>query len=339
MPWLKRAREIFGRLLVVIDAQRAVPGAVERAKAITPLVHSVDSATFFGLDFRALPALCESDWAFFLDHDEELSAEWDDEGWRKLLRQSEFTHFLCARRWIVPNGNYIASGPWWPDFQLRLFRSDQVGRVPTKLHESMSALGEGALLRNLSINHHVLRLSERPIRQQKTQIYDSLLPGGAQEHFYLYEDFPVQEAAVPEAVKINWEDEILSMPKLAPAKARADIVVETAPGQVRRSTLFWINVTLRNHGGMAICSAPPFPVRLAYHWRHAATNEMAVYNGVRTELFPSLDHSQSASVEMVVHSPPQPGQYVLHLTLVQEDNFWFEQVAGQFGPEISVEVI
>jgi hypothetical protein len=42
---------------------------------------------------------------------------------------------------------------------------------------------------------------------------------------------------------------------------------------------------------------------------------------------------------MVVQSPPQPGTYVLHVTLVQEENFWFEQVAGQFGREITVEVI
>lgn len=340
MPWLERAREIFGRLVVLIDAPRAVPGVFARAEAITPLVHASDSDTFFGVDFRSLPVLCESDWCFFLDYDEELSAEWDDYGWRKLLRQADFTHFLCARRWIVPNGNYITSGPWWPDLQLRLFRSNRVGRVPTKLHESMTVIGQGAVLRNLCIHHHVLRLSDRRVRQQKAQVYDSLLPGGAQEHFYLYEDFPVQEAAVPEAIKISWEQEILSMPRLAPVNARAEILaVEKAPAQVHRRTLFWIDVTIRNDAELPICSAPPFPVRLAYHWRHAATHEMAVYDGRRTELLPPLDPSQSRLVEMVVQSPSEPGAYVLHLTLVQEENFWFDQVAGQFGREITIEVI
>jgi hypothetical protein len=340
MPWLKRAREIFGRLVVVIDAQRALPGALKRAKAITPLVHSSDSPTFFGSDFRGLLALCESDWTLFLDYDEELSAEWDDEGWRKLIRQSEFTHFYCARRWIVPNGNYITSGPWWPDLQLRLFRSDLVGQVPRKPHEVLSVLGQGALLRNLAIHHHVLRLSDRSTRQAKTQVYDTLLPGGALEYFYLYEDFHPHEAAVTPPAKVKWDEEILSMPRLAPENARADILaVENAPGQVRRADLFWIDVTLRNETGIPISSAPPFPVRLSYHWWNAATAEVALYDGLRTELLPPLDHSQSASFKMVVHSPPQPGSYVLHLTLVQEQNFWFEQVAGQFGREITIEVI
>jgi hypothetical protein len=340
IPWLKRAREIFGRMVVVIDAQRALPGAYERAKAVTPLVHLSDSPTFFGSDFRRLLALCESDWTLFLDYDEELSAEWEDESWRKLIRQSEFTHFLCARRWIVPNGNYIISGPWWPDLQLRLFRSDMVGQVPTKPHEPLSVLGQGGTLRTLSIHHHVLRLLDRPIRQRKTEAYESLIPGGALEYFYLYEDYQPREAAVPAPEKLNWEEEILSMPQLAPANARAEILaVERAPGEIRRSRLFWIDVTLRNDTGMPICSASPFPVRLSYHWRDAATNEVIIYDGLRTELLPPLALSQSVSVEMVVQSPPQPGSYVLHLTLVQEKNFWFEQVAGEFGREITLEVI
>ena len=340
MPWLKRACEIFGRMVILIDAPRAVPGAIERAKAITPLVHTSDSATFFGVDFRSLPVLCESDWCFFLDYDEELSAEWEDENWRELIRQSEISHFLCARRWMLPNGNYIKSGPWWPDLQLRLFRSNLVGRVPTKLHEPMTVTGQGALLRNLSIHHHVLRLSDRPLRQQKTQAYASLLPGGAQEHFYLYEDFPLREEAVPEAIKINREDEILSMARLAPENARIDIVaVEKAPGEVSPRTLFWIDVTLRNETGKAICSAPPFPVQLSYHWLHAGTNEIAIFEGLRTGILPPLDPSQSGSIEMVVQSPPEPGSYVLHLTMVQEGIFWFDQVAEQRGGEITIEVI
>jgi hypothetical protein len=54
--------------------------------------------------------------------------------------------------------------------------------------------------------------------------------------------------------------------------ARADILaVENAPAEVRPGTLFWIDVTLRNETAFPMCSAPPFPIQLSYHWRHAAT--------------------------------------------------------------------
>jgi hypothetical protein len=129
------------------------------------------------------------------------------------------------------------------------------------------------------------------------------------------------------------------MPRLAPANAEAEIVmVEKGPGEVRRSTLFWTNVLLRNNTGMPICSAPPFPVRLSYHWRNAATNEVAIYEGLRTEILPPLDASQSLPVAMVVYAPAEPGKYVLHLTLVQEQNFWFEEVSEKFGCELTIEV-
>lgn len=337
---MKRAREIFGRLVIFVDRPRAIPGTEERAREIASVVHLSEPDAFFGSDFKAMVQACESDWVLFLDHDEELSPEWSDPSWRTVLQTTEFTHYFCPRRWILDNQNYIAAEPWWPDPQLRLFRADVAARFPTKPHEPVAVSGEGALLRHLAIHHHVLRLTDRPARQQKAKDYDGLLPGGAQEHFYLYEDFPLPEAPVPEAVQTNGKNQILRMPRLDLADARAEIVaVEKMPGQVGRKTWFWIDVTLRNDAGMPICSAPPFPVRLAYHWRHAGTGEIAVYDGVRTEIFPGLDPSHSASIGMVVQSPPQPGTYVFHVTLVQEGNFWFEEAAGKFGREITVEVI
>jgi hypothetical protein len=339
MPWLRRARELFGRLVVFVDSPRAKPSVQERANALASAVYTSESPLYFASDFRAMVNACESDWVLYLDFDEELSPEWDDESWRSLIRRAEFTHYLFPRRWILPNGNYITSAPWWPDLHLRLFRSDLATAFPTKLHEAVVVQGEGAVLRSLCIHHHVLWLTDRATREQKAQKYDSLFPGGALEHFYLYEDFPLQEAPVASPAKLNWEEEILSMPRLSTANARADIqLVEKTPGQVRRSTLFWIDVTLRNDTGMPICSAPPFQVGLSYHWRNAATNEVAVYDGLRTELLPPVAASQSVPIEMVVNSPPEPGKYVLHLTLVQEQNFWFEEVSEKFGCELTIEV-
>jgi hypothetical protein len=66
---------------------------------------------------------------------------------------------------------------------------------------------------------------------------------------------------------------------------------------------------------------------------------MAVFDGIRTGLLPPLDPGQSASFKTVLRSPSHAGTYVLHLTLVQEQNFSFEQVTEPFGREITVVVI
>ena len=65
MPWFKRARDIFGRLLIFIDARRAVPGAEQRAREVASFVHPSVSEAFFASDFRAMAAACESDWALY----------------------------------------------------------------------------------------------------------------------------------------------------------------------------------------------------------------------------------------------------------------------------------
>ena len=337
MPWMERARGIFGRLVVCVDRQRALPHTEERAKAIASVVLHNDAANFFGSDFKAMIQACDSDWVLFLDHDEELSSEWSQPGWRTLLRTAEFTHYFCPRRWILGNGNYIAAEPWWPDLQLRLFRTDATAGFPTKPHEPVTVSGNAALLRHLAIHHHIWLL-DHSARRRKTEFYDSLLPGGSLDYFYLYEQFHPKELPLPAASHFDPARDVITMRRLAPESVRGlELEPHGIPATIGCRKLFWSRVVLRNRTDTEIASAPLFPVRVSYHWRDAVTGAVEVYDGLRSSFDP-IAPGEERALEFVVLTPGRPGKFLLELTLVQEQNFWFDDVLPGFARTFPIEV-
>ncbi|HVF71283.1 MAG TPA: hypothetical protein VM940_06715 [Chthoniobacterales bacterium] len=338
IPWMKRAREVFGRLVIFIDRHRASADAERHAQAVGAEVHFSDSAMFFASDFRAMVKACDSEWIFFLDHDEELSPEWSDPSWRSILQNTEFTHFLCSRRWVLRSGNWIGSSPWWPDFQLRLFRANSATRFPSKPHEPLAVAGPAALLRHLSIHHHIWLL-DQPARHAKAKFYDTLLPGGALDYFYLYEQFNLKEQQIPPPAAFDPRSDVVTMPRLDPAMVGA-IGLEDGqvPERIGPGELFWPEAILRNGAEATLVSAPGYPVRLSYHWRDAISGATEVVDGLRTEIVDPIKPSETRAVEYVVISPARPGIFELELTVVQEQNFWFEEVIPGFGKRFQIQV-
>jgi hypothetical protein len=338
MPWMKRAREIFGRLVIFIDQARAFPGTEARAREIASVVYLNESAAFFGSDFKAMIRACESEWVMFLDHDEELSAEWSQPGWRTLLSDSEFTHYFCPRRWVLSNRNFIAAEPWWPDLQLRLFRADAPVGFPTKPHEPVAVSGNGALLRHLAIHHHIWLL-DHSARQKKTKFYDSLVPGGSLDYFYLYEEFHPSELPVPPPRHFDPAHDVITMPRLNPEVApKIELEAGDLPPRLERRKLFWSRVLVRNRTDTPIASAPLFPVRLSYHWRDAETGAVEVYDGLRSGIVDPIPPGQERELEFVVLTPARAGRFLLELTLVQEQNFWFDQILPGFAKTFRIEL-
>lgn len=88
-----------------------------------------------------------------------------------------------------------------------------------------------------------------------------------------------------------------------------------------------IDLVIENRSAETLVSRPPYPVNIAYHWLDAATRDCVVFDGERSPLaVPALPHSRTAHTASVL-APPQPGRYVLSLTLVQEQQFWFADIA------------
>jgi hypothetical protein len=340
MPWMAEAREVFGELLIFIDQNRVTAGTEDRARRVGTSVHHHRADTWYEWDLGAMARACESDWVFIIEYDEQLSPEWHDDAWRRILKSTESTHFWCPRRWVVPGGRYIASEPWWPDFQLRLLRNGVPGTTfPTRLHDTIQIQGPGGRFQHLALYHHVLWLRSRPAREERVRYYEKLRPDGGLGHYYLYEDYECPTAPIPEAMTWDADREAPQMDKLAPDEmARVSLNIGAVPAEVGVSEMFWIDVTVTNASNRFLAASQPFPVHLGYHWIHEPTRRVAVFNGDRSALVPFVQANDSMHGWMKVEAPSLPGKYILQPTMVQEAVCWFEDVRPDIQGEFEVVV-
>ncbi len=340
MPWMAEARSVFDELVIFIDENRVKTGTVDRAKEVGSRVHLYKADTWYEWDLEAKARACDSEWVFQIEYDEQLSPEWQQGGWRQLLETTEFTHFWIARRWTVPGGGYICDPPWWPDFQLRLFRNHLEGATfPTKLHERIRVPGPGASFRSLMIYHHVLALCSRAEREDRVRRYEEMRPGEGGGHYYSYEKYHPSEAPLPGPTSPDCESEVIRMDSLPREKILdISINVKSAPSDVAVSEMFWLDVELTNATRDPIYSCPPFPVRLTYHWLDEATRLMVVFEGERSGIFPCAPATSITPWRMAVIAPNEPGGYALQVTLVQDGVRWFEDVNPDILQEFSVRV-
>ncbi|MGA2108609.1 MAG: glycosyltransferase, partial [Syntrophorhabdales bacterium] len=99
-----------------------------------------------GTSERALAWLneqCTGDWIFRLDHDE-LPSTGLIKALPRLLADREYTHYWLPRRWIIgaEQVRWISQSPWWPDWQLRLFRNlPSLVSFPGHLHSDYVVQG------------------------------------------------------------------------------------------------------------------------------------------------------------------------------------------------------
>lgn len=339
MPWMAEVRSVFDELVIFVDEKRSKPGTLDRAKKVGSRVHLHKADTWYEWDLASKARACESDWVFVIEYDEQLSPEWrQKDKWRQILETSPFTHFWFPRRWIVPSGQYITGDPWFPDFQLRLVRNNLEGtKFATKLHEVIRISGPGAYFQNLAIHHHVHWLWSRTERVKRVQYYEKLRPGGALGHLYLYEDYRPPEASLPTPVQLNVNRELAWMDKLQPEDLlKLSFKVRGLPKAVHASEVFWLDVNVTNRSSENICSCPPFPVRLAYHWIDQATRRNVIFDGERSGLFPCVRPNTNMSYSMKVVAPRQPGGYMLQTTLLQENVRWFEEIQPDILQEFAI---
>jgi hypothetical protein len=199
--WFSAVREIVDQLVIFVDTELAGKETHSFARQLTGSVHHVKGRGCVEAHLEEMVQACSGEWVLRLDSDEQLTRGWMDGAWRDLLG-GEITHFLTPRRWIHPAGGFIHSAPWWPDWQLRLFRNEPSRLTfPREVHEPMIVAGPGRRLSHLAIDHHVLRLASRAEREEKVRHYARLRPEKALGHYYLFEDAAPNFAPLPEVVK------------------------------------------------------------------------------------------------------------------------------------------
>lgn len=99
----------------------------------------------------------------------------------------------------------------------------------------------------------------------------------------------------------------------------------TTPNKVSPGQQFTTQVKVTNNGFLQWVNNSKDRVDLGVHWYNRDTREVVVYDADSGELPNNVNHTESATVNMVIIAPEKPGRYVLAYDLVHETVTWFSQ--------------
>ena len=178
---------------------------------------------------------------------------------------------------------------------------------------------------------------KRPVPQLALDFYDTIRKASTSQE--------ITSKLEPLAVQFILERKLLyprsiRTEKLAPEDvSKISLEVSVPPREVHVSVPFWLDATVTNESNRTLCSAAPYPVRLAYHWIEKTTRQMAVFEGYRSGLSRGVDPHAATRYPMKIVAPNQPGEYILQTTIVQEGVCWFENIQSGIVQEFAVSVI
>lgn len=119
------------------------------------------------------------------------------------------------------------------------------------------------------------------------------------------------------------------MPPLSEAEARlVSLEAKGLPQRLAPGASQAVEVRLDNRSERLLCSAPPWPVHIGARWWDAQGPEPLSDAGPRTPLLPPLEPQSEGRYFATVRAPHEPGAYRLRLTLVQEEQRWFDDLPG-----------
>ncbi len=185
----------IARELVVFVDDATTDDSAAIARRFTPSVHHLATHGYIEFSLARMVAACRGRYILRLDDDETLGGAWDSPI-GDVDDLDRYTHMLVPRRWLVPGRDmFLSGGDWFPDLQLRLFRNDpQCLRWPTAVHQPLAVEGQGVILWDRWIDHHVLWQQSRAQREAKCADYRRVRPDLDLAHFYLWEERPVRLA-------------------------------------------------------------------------------------------------------------------------------------------------
>lgn len=117
--------------LIVLD-NGSTDKTKEIAKKYTDKIH-----TFENLDFASIRnkgnELAAGNWIFYIDSDERVLSDLREEVY-KLIQENIFSAVAISRKNII-FGKEVKSGPFWPDWVIRLLKKDDFEGWVGKVHE------------------------------------------------------------------------------------------------------------------------------------------------------------------------------------------------------------
>jgi hypothetical protein len=281
------------------------------------------------------------DWILSLDEDEGL-----DDRFGPLLcglvADPRYSHYWFPRQWLVDLSPpaYLHAAPWFPDWQLRLFRN-QPARVwhNGRVHSGYRVMGTGCREDRTAILHYEPLALTAGEREAKVAYYRAHGGEGRSDDAYQstagWERRPLtarpaasaaerraragrlvaKVAAVPEA------------PVTPPWGAALEVRMPETAG-CRRMVV--ADVTAHNTGRLEW--APPgggWPqLHLSHHLLSAAGAPVR-WDGERIPMPRVVAPGERARFLFTFRAPEEPGSYLLEWDLVSEGECWFAECGGR----------
>jgi hypothetical protein len=308
--------------------------------------------------FAWLHHQCSGQWILRIDADEFASPELIAE-LPSLMANRYVRQYWIPRLWLYPDtAHWLNEPPWWPDYQLRLYRNDGFLRFSGLQHSTAVSQPPNVYVES-PLYHLDLLVNNVEARERKANFYDELRPGlqapggGAMnERYYLPERAPsplrighVVPNGHREAARILEARAARDLPDfeepVVTTLAESDFYLDGGPFDPdgHRASIVPIEDSIRMfpdeqralHFRVSNAGTRIWPwhnpeideglqVRVGYHW-YKEDGSVYEYEGVRTWLPCRLAPGESTVVPLMVQAPRSEGNFVLEVDLVHER--WF----------------
>ena len=100
------------------------------------------------------------------------------------------------------------------------------------------------------------------------------------------------------------------------------------PAEMDRSDLYRVPITLRNIGSQTWHSHGQLPVRLSYRW-WTESGALLLEDSLRSDLPHRVEPGHEVGLRALIHTPSEPGRYILEWDLVREGDAWFGDMGAK----------
>lgn len=281
------------------------------------------------------------DWVLSIDEDEGL----DDRFGAilgDLVTDARYSHYWFPRRWLVDltPPAYLHAAPWYPDWQLRLFRNQQARVWHTgRVHSGYRVMGLGCWEDRTAILHYeplVLTAAERAAKGPFYRAHGG--EGRAEEQHQSttgWETRPLSARPAPAAIARRPRAGrlvagVVAVPE-APATPPWGAALEVrTPEAAGCGTMVLAEVTARNTGGLDWSPATgSWPHLHLSHHLLGADGTLRQRDGERITLPRIVAPGDAVCFPFTFRAPDAPGSYLLEWDLVSEGECWFAECGSR----------
>jgi hypothetical protein len=279
------------------------------------------------------------EWVLSLDEDEGLDAAFGPL-LPELLSHPLYTHYWLPRKWIVDRDppTYMHAAPWFPDWQLRLFRND-LRRVwhPGIVHSGYRVMGPGCREDRTAILHYEPVTLDAAAREAKVEYYRRHGSEGRSDAAYqsmssgdrrVLAPGPAAPAAPGGARAGRVVPGVVRVPAKPDAPSWGAALEVSMTPRVEAGGQVLAELQVRNTGRLAWMPGGAWPqLHVSFHVLTPA-GEIVRFEGDRFPLPRVVEPGESARVLLDVQAPRDPGDYLIEWDLVSEGERWFADCGG-----------